>query len=269
LTDKSALAFVERIQFQPGDMVDTISTARRHIDDQLEALQSLLTDEPVDVVTERYQAWKARARAALLDLVVESVVGRFDLARGQAVRREGHRPTPPVYLDGAASRAFLVALKKEIEVNPAAALLVPPSEAIPDPMDGLGKIMDLLERRLPKAFRGRPETEGDLRRGFETLLAGADIAYEREGPTILHASRTYVPDFTFPLLQTALALKLCERPDRERGIVAEIHDEILAYRPRYRVVFGVCDLGFIRDPEGFVRAFEKPDGVLVRVMKIS
>ncbi len=40
-------------------MSDRLSTARALIDDQLDQLHALLTDDPVDVVTGRYQAWKA------------------------------------------------------------------------------------------------------------------------------------------------------------------------------------------------------------------
>ena len=249
-------------------MSDSISTARALIDDRLEELHALLTDEPIDVVTGRYLAWKAATMAALADLMVEPAVRRFDLARGALSPGDGHRPTPPVYLDGAASRAFLMAMKKDLEKDPAAVLRLPPRE--PRPAHPLGRVLEivnLLKRRLPRAFRGRPETELDVQNGFETLLAGAEIAYEREGALIACSSRTFVPDFTFPGLQAALELKLCDRPDREKEIIAEINDEIAAYRTRYpQIVFGVYDLGFIQEPDRFCGAFEAHDGVWVRVI---
>ena len=232
-------------------MGDSISTAAL-IDDRLDELHELLTDEPIDVVTERYRAWKTATRVALAGVVAESALGRFDLARG-VDPGDGRRPTPPVFLDGAASRACLMAIRKDLEA---------------DTPGGMRKVVDLLERRLPRAFRGRPEEERDVQNGFETLLAGADIVYERESDSIVYASKTYVPDFTFPGLQAALELKLCHRPDRETEILAEIDDEIAAYRTRYpHIVFGVYDLGFIQDKDRFSRTFDARDGVLVRVMK--
>jgi hypothetical protein len=250
-------------------MADSISTALALIDDRLAELHALMTDEPIDVVTGRYRRWKNATSAALADIVVESVVGRFDLAGGRVDPGDGRRPTPPVYLDGAASRDFLMAMKKDLEADAAAVLLLlplPPSEPIPaHPLAGIVKVINLLERRLPRAFRGRPETERDVQNGFETLLAGAEIAYERESDSIVHSSRTYVPDFTFSDLQAALELKLCSRHGCEKEITAEINDEILAYRARYpRIIFGVYDLGFIRDPDQFSRTFET--GVLVSVI---
>lgn len=250
-------------------MGDSISTALALLDDRLDELHELMTEEPVEIVTERYRAWKSATRAALADLVVESAVRRFDLAAGAADRGEGRRPTPPVFLDGAASRAFLMAMKKELEGDPEGVLRVPPAEPMPaHPMDGILKVIRLVERRLPHAFRGRPETERDVQNGFETLLVGAGIAYERESASIVRASRTYVPDFTFPDLKAALELKLCGSPGREPEIVAEIDHEIAAYRPTYpHVVFGVYDLGFIREPDRLVAAFDTRDGVWVRVLK--
>jgi hypothetical protein len=238
-------------------MGDRISTALALIDDRLDALRALMTDEPVEVVTERYRAWKSATSAILRDVVVASAVRRFDLAAGVVDPADGHRPTPPVYLDGAASRACLKALKKDLEKEAGAALRPP-----------LSRVLDLLERRLPGAFRGRPETELDVHNGFETLLAGAEIAYQRESSSIVHGSRTYVPDFTFPDLQTALELKLCDRPGREKEILAEITDEIAAYGTKYaRMVFGIYDLGFIKDPDPFSERLGAPDRIWVRVMR--
>ena len=249
-------------------MVDRISTALALIDDRLDELHASMTEEPIDVVTKRYRAWKSATRAALADIVVETALTRFDLAGGDVDRGDGRRPTPPVFLDGAASRAVLMALKKELQADPVAWLRLPPGEPISAHGLDLRTIVDLLERRLPRAFRGRPEEERDVQNGFETLLAGADIAYERESDSIVYSSRTYVPDFTFPGLQAALELKLLNRADKEEEVIAEIHDEILAYRTRYaRIVFGVYDLGFIREPDRFSRTFDGPDGVLVTVIR--
>ncbi len=248
-------------------MGDSISSALALIDDRLEELHASMTDDPIDVVANRYRAWKSATAAALAEVVVDSVVRRFDLAGGDAGRGDGHRPTPPVYLDGAASRTFLMALKEELAKDPAAVLRLPPGEPISARGLGIRTIVDLLERRLPRAFRGRPETERNTQDGFETLLGGAGIAHQRENDSIQYASRTYVPDFTFPGLPVVLKLKLCDRPGRETEILAEINEEIPAYRTRYpNIVFGVYDLGFIQDTARFSTTFDASDGVLVRVM---
>lgn len=246
-------------------MADRISTALALIDDRLDELHALMTDEPLDVVTERYHAWKSATRTALADLMVESALRRFDLARVEA---EHVRPTPPVYLDAAASRASLMAIKEDLAADPALVLRVPPEEPVPAERLGLLKILDLLERRLPRAFRGRPETEREIQDGFETLLAGAGVAYQREGDSIVPSSRTCAPHFTFPGLQAALGLKLCNRPDRQKEIADEINDEIAACRTKYpHIIFGVYDLGFMTDADRFSKAFEAQDGIRVRVLK--
>jgi len=103
---------------------------------------------------------------------------------------------------------------------------------------------------------------------FETLLVGADIAHERETDSIVYSSKTYIPDFTFPTIGLAVELKLCNRPDREKEIIAEINDDIIAYKTKYRnLVFAVYDLGYIRDMDRFSQAFEASEGVIVRVVK--
>src|SRR5437762_7001178 len=56
--------------------------------------------------------------------------------------------------------------------------------------------------------------------------------------------------------------------EREREIIAEINDDVLAYKTKYgNIIFCVYDLGFIRDVERFADAFEGCDGVIVRVVK--
>ncbi len=63
-------------------------------------------------------------------------------------------------------------------------------------------------------------------------------------------------------------MKLCNRPEREKEIIAEINDDILAYSSRFgNLLFVVYDLGFIRDIDRFASTFEQHEGVLVRVVK--
>jgi len=239
-------------------VADHVSSIWALIGVRLAQLQALLTDEAVDVVTERYLAWKKATHAALEGFVEASDLEKFERAGGQDDPASGRRPTPPVYLDGAASRTFLTALRKELEAE------IPVREL------GTLKILELLERRLGKAFRGRPETVRDVQDGFETLLAGAGIAYERNLGPVVGAISTCVPDFTFKDLQTALVLKMCQGLSPEEELIAEIKDQILACRSRYTpLVIGVCDFGFISEKERFCRTLEHHDGVVVRVIMLS
>lgn len=242
-------------------MGDSILAAWALIDDRLDELRACMTDEPVDVVAARYSTWKSATAAALEGIAKESVVRRFDAVQGSADRREGHRPTPQLYLDAAAARAFLIGLKHELTVDPAAVLLRPPEAPIPLDELRVRTIVRLLERRLPGAFREQPATREDLENGFETLLAGAGIAYERRRDSA-------PPRFVFPTLRTALELKLCDAPGREKEIVADIQGEALGWREAYpRMIFAVYDLGFIPDAEGFARTFDGHEGVRVVVTK--
>jgi hypothetical protein len=130
------------------------------------------------------------------------------------------------------------------------------------------KILSLVERKLRKANREKPEREKQVQDAFETLLIGAAVGFERETDSIVYSSKTYTPDFSFPALDLVVELKLCNRGDREKQMIAEINDDILAYKTKYgKIIFGVYDLGFIRDVERFGDAFEERDGVIVRVVK--
>ena len=66
----------------------------------------------------------------------------------------------------------------------------------------------------------------------------------------------------------AIEVKLCNREGREKEIIGEINDDILAYKTKYgNVLFIVYDLGFIRDVDRFVSSFEDQEGVVVNVVK--
>jgi hypothetical protein len=63
-------------------------------------------------------------------------------------------------------------------------------------------------------------------------------------------------------------VKLSGRAGREKEIIAEMNDDILAYKAKYgNILFVVYDVGFIRDVDRFVSQFEQHEGVLVRVIK--
>ena len=138
----------------------------------------------------------------------------------------------------------------------------------PAESSALVKIITLIERKLRKAVRDKPEREKHVQDSFDTLLVGADVQYERETDSIVYSSKTYTPDFSFGHLDLAVELKLCNRPEREKELIAEINDDILAYKTKYRnLIFAVYDLGFIRDTDRFAEAFESSDGVIVKVIK--
>lgn len=130
------------------------------------------------------------------------------------------------------------------------------------------KVLNLVERKLRKVIRARPERERDVQDAFENILVGADIPYSRETERIEYSSKTYTPDFTAPKIDLAIEIKLCNREGREKEIIAEINDDILAYQSKYgNVLFVVYDCGLIRDTDRFIKSFESHENVMVRVVK--
>jgi len=130
------------------------------------------------------------------------------------------------------------------------------------------KVISIAEKKLRKAIRNTPDEEKKVQNAFETLLIGADIPYSRETDSIEYATKTYRPDFTVPKIDLAIDIKLCHRESREKELIAEINDDILAYQTKYgNLLFVVYDLGFIRDIDRFIDSFEKHENVLVRIVK--
>lgn len=100
------------------------------------------------------------------------------------------------------------------------------------------------------------------------MLVGAEIEYTREAEGFPYASKTYRPDFVIPSLDLVIEIKLCPDDSREKDMIAEINDDILAYSIRYKnIVFAIYDLGFIRDVDKFVGDFERHRGITVIVVK--
>lgn len=125
-----------------------------------------------------------------------------------------------------------------------------------------------LTAKLRKLMRDQPQREVDVQNAFEDLLTGADIPHSREAESFEYSSKTYRPDFTMPKIDLVVEIKLCNRDGREKDIIAEINDDILAYRTKYgNVLFVVYDLGLIRDTERFIGSFEQHQNVVVRVVK--
>jgi hypothetical protein len=130
------------------------------------------------------------------------------------------------------------------------------------------KLLSLVERKLRKVLREAPERESQVQNAIENLLVGADVDYSRETDSIEYSSKTYTPDFVLSRLDLALEVKLSARAGREKEIIAELNDDILAYKTKYgNILFVVYDVGFIRDVDRFVGQFEQHEGVLMRVIK--
>jgi len=130
------------------------------------------------------------------------------------------------------------------------------------------KIIKLSECKLRKVIRKEPSNEKEVQDAFEGLLIGADVVFSRENDRIEYSSKTYTPDFTMEKAGLAVEIKFCNREEREKQMIAEINDDILAYKTKYgNLVFVIYDVGYIRDVDKFSKNFEDQEGVVVRVVK--
>ncbi|MBI4133015.1 hypothetical protein HY478_00215 [Candidatus Uhrbacteria bacterium] len=130
------------------------------------------------------------------------------------------------------------------------------------------KIIGLAEYKLRKTIRKSPLAEQEIQDAFENLLIGADIPYSRETDRIAYSSKTYTPDFSVEKADLAIEIKLSGKKEREKQIIAEINDDILAYKTKFgNGLFIVYDNGFIRDVERFIGNFEDQEGIIVKIVK--
>lgn len=130
------------------------------------------------------------------------------------------------------------------------------------------KLLDLSENKLRKTIREKPKCEREIQDKFEDLLVAKDIDYIREQEKIVYSSKTYHPDFSFTRIGVVLEIKFCDKKEREKEIISEINDDILAYKTKYpNIIFVVYDLGFIRDIDRFKEDIESEDAVIVKVIK--
>jgi hypothetical protein len=180
-----------------------------------------------------------------------------------AIDREHHK----AYLEQLeTARGLLLAAKDELErkglesvyqgkdTGPEASLIL--------------KVINLAEFNLRKTIRNVPTAEKEIQDAFENLLIGADIPHSRETDSIEYSSKTYTPDFSVARADLAIEVKLSNRKEREKEIIAEINDDILAYSTKYgNLIFVIYDTGFIRDVERFTKHFEDREGVVVKVVK--
>lgn len=130
------------------------------------------------------------------------------------------------------------------------------------------KLLDLADNKLRKTIRETPSSEKEVQDKYENLLIATGINYLREQEKIVYSSKTYHPDFSFKRIKTVLEIKFCDKKSREKEIIAEINDDILAYKTEYpNIIFIVYDLGFIRDIDKFKDDIESEDAIIVKVVK--
>jgi hypothetical protein len=130
------------------------------------------------------------------------------------------------------------------------------------------KIIDLAENKLRKTLREPPRNEKEVQDRFEDLLNAKEVDFIREQEKIVYSSKTYHPDFSFTRINTVVEIKLCDKKEREKEIISEINDDILAYKTKYpNIIFIVYDMGFIRDTDKFKEDIESMDTVIVKVIK--
>jgi len=180
-----------------------------------------------------------------------------------AIEREHQK----VYLrDLEAARGFLLAALDELDRVGVDGVYETTSAG--HESNSLIRVLNLIERQLRKAIRERPGQEKDVQDTLESLLIGAEIPYLREKISIPFSSKTYRPDYVLSELDLVIEVKLCNRPEREKEMIAEINDDIAAYSTEYSSqIFVVYDVGQIRDADLFIEPFKKQDGVIVRVIK--
>jgi hypothetical protein len=130
------------------------------------------------------------------------------------------------------------------------------------------KLLNVINNKFRIFFQEEPKNEKDVQNNFERLLVGCDFSYTREKERVTYSTKTYVPDFVLNDLNLAAELKICNRETREKEIISEINDDILAYNTKYKnSMFVVYDIGQIRDVEQFKSSFKAYDNVIIVIVK--
>lgn len=130
------------------------------------------------------------------------------------------------------------------------------------------KIISLIDNKLRKIIREIPNKERVIQDAFENLLISSDIPYVREGPSIEYSSKKYIPDFSFEKLDLIVEIKLCTESTKEKSLISQINDDILAYQTRFgNLIFIIYDKGQIRDNSKFCHSFENNDKVIIKIVK--
>lgn len=136
--------------------------------------------------------------------------------------------------------------------------------------DKITDLIFLIQNNLRKLIRNKPKSEKEIQDAIENLLIGTkyETLFVREKISIPFSSKHYFPDFTSESLDTIIEAKFCDSPEDEKKIIAEINDDIVAYKTKFNnLIFVVYDLGFIRDIDQFKKPFETMKMVTVLVVK--
>lgn len=129
------------------------------------------------------------------------------------------------------------------------------------------RIITGIQRTFRKFFRKIPNSEKEVQEKMEDLFNGQSLIFKREQEHIPYSSKTYIPDFTFDDISLIVEVKFCNTVDREKELIAEINDDILAYSVRYKnMIFVVYDMGFIRDEDKFKHDIESKS-VVIEIVK--
>ena len=72
----------------------------------------------------------------------------------------------------------------------------------------------------------------------------------------------------FSRIGTVVETKFCDRVRREKEIIGEINDYIVAFKTKYpNLIFVVYDVGMIRDVNKFKESYEQKEAIVVIVVK--
>ncbi len=106
----------------------------------------------------------------------------------------------------------------------------------------------MIDNKLRKVIRNTPSKEKEIQDALDNILIGANLdgQYSREKETILYSSKSYIPDFVFDKIDTIVEIKLCKTNDKEKEIISEINDDIIAYKTKYsNLIFVVYDMALL------------------------
>ncbi|HEX7141361.1 MAG TPA: hypothetical protein VF222_02665 [Nitrososphaeraceae archaeon] len=132
------------------------------------------------------------------------------------------------------------------------------------------KIISLIEKKLRKTVRNKPIIEKEIQDKLQDLFIGADLdkKFTREKERVTYSSKTYIPDFYFDKINTVVEVKLCNKYEKEKVIISQINDDIMAYKTKYdNIIFVIYDLGVIRDIDEFQGIFESNENVILKIIK--
>lgn len=132
------------------------------------------------------------------------------------------------------------------------------------------KIISLIDTKLRKAIRNRPEKEKEIQDALENLFIGADLDkdFTREKENLVYSHKAYIPDFVFKKINTVVETKLCNSSKREKEIIDEINADIAAYKTKYgNLIFVIYDLGIIRDQDQMRNILEENENVVIKIVK--